>query len=62
MDDVTPTFPTVRRWRRMSESDQDALLDKIEARRRWRTIRARLLIAIAVTCVVATGAWLVMAP
>ena len=29
------TFPTLRSWRRMSESEQDAMLDRIEARRRW---------------------------
>jgi hypothetical protein len=29
------TFPTLRRWQQMSESEQDALLDRIETRRRW---------------------------
>jgi hypothetical protein len=46
----------------MSESQQDALLDKIERRRRWRVIRFRG--AVAVLCVVAMviGAALVVAP
>lgn len=54
MDQVSPTFPTLRRWRGMSESEQDALLNKIEARRRWRVIRSRAILAIL--CVGAVAA------
>ncbi|MEI9901961.1 MAG: hypothetical protein WDN31_19695 [Hyphomicrobium sp.] len=39
------TFPTLRSWQRMSESQQDAMLDRVEARRRWRAIRQRVAIA-----------------
>jgi len=30
----------------MNESEQDALLDRIESRRRWRIIRSRAIVAI----------------
>ena len=56
MDQVSPTFPTLRRWRGMSESEQDALLNKIEARRRWRRIGSRALVAILCVGAVAVGA------
>lgn len=55
MDDISPTFPTIRRWRRMSESDQDALLDSIESRRRWRSVRVRALVSALCLAVVAAG-------
>lgn len=55
MDDISPTFPTIRRWRRMSESEQDALLDKIESRRRWHGMKGRALAAIAGACALAAG-------
>jgi hypothetical protein len=51
MEPTSTTFPTLRRWRGMSERDQDALLDKIEKRRRWRTFAIRA--AIALVCTVA---------
>jgi len=35
------TFPTLRSWRRMSEREQDAMLDRLESRRRWDRIRFR---------------------
>jgi hypothetical protein len=50
MEQAERTFPTLRRWRRMSESEQDALLDKIERRRRWRVIFRGI---VAVLCVLA---------
>jgi|JRHI01.1.fsa_nt_gi hypothetical protein len=50
MEQAERTFPTLRRWRRMSESEQDALLDKIERRRRWRVIFRGV---VAVLCVLA---------
>jgi hypothetical protein len=55
MEQVPQTFPTLRRWRGMSESEQDALLNKIEARRRWRAIRSRALVAILCVGAVAVG-------
>lgn len=39
----------------MSESEQDALLSKIESRRRWRVIRSRALVAILCAGVLAAG-------
>jgi hypothetical protein len=45
MNQAEHTFPTLRRWRGMSESEQDALLDKIERRRRWRAFAVRATIA-----------------
>ena len=41
MIDEPQTFPTLRSWRRMSERQQDALLDRLESRRRWDRIRFR---------------------
>jgi hypothetical protein len=37
------TFPTIRSWQRMSERQQDAMLDKIETRRRRRSMVPRLV-------------------
>lgn len=39
----------------MSESEQDALLDKIESRRRWHGMKGRALAAIAGACALAAG-------
>jgi hypothetical protein len=50
MEQAERTFPTLRRWHRMSECEQDALLDKIERRRRWRVVFRGI---VAVLCVVA---------
>jgi hypothetical protein len=62
MEEVSKTFPTLRRWRAMSENEQDALLDRIELRRRWRAVRARVMVAILCVAAVAVGAMLVAAP
>ena len=44
----------------MSESEQDALLDKIESRRRWRVVRLRAVAAtLCVAAVAAVAALLV---
>ena len=59
MNQAEHTFPTLRRWRAMSESEQDALLDKIESRRRWRGIGRRT--AIALICVLAAVAVITVA-
>ncbi|MBZ0211432.1 MAG: hypothetical protein K8F92_17545 [Hyphomicrobium sp.] len=39
----------------MSESEQDALLEKIESRRRWRVIRSRAVVALLCLAAVAIG-------
>lgn len=41
MMDEPQTFPTLRSWKRMSGRQQDALLDRLEARRRWERLRYR---------------------
>jgi hypothetical protein len=46
----------------MSESEQDALLDKIEARRRWRAARSRALVAALCLAALAVGTALLVAP
>jgi hypothetical protein len=37
------TFPTIRSWQRMSERQQDALLDKIETKQRRRSLTSKTL-------------------
>jgi hypothetical protein len=61
MGQAERTFPTLRRWRNMSESEQDTLLDKIERRRRWRVIRVRGAIALLCVLAMAIGAALILA-
>ena len=46
----------------MSESEQDALLDKIEQGRRWRVIKFRAIVAVGCVLAVAIGTALVVAP
>jgi hypothetical protein len=38
------TFPPIRTWQRMSEREQNALLDRIEAHRRRRSISWQVLV------------------
>ena len=45
----------------MSESEQDALLDKIAARRRWRVVRTRAIVAMLCIAAVAIGTALILA-
>jgi hypothetical protein len=60
MEQAERTFPTLRRWNTMSESEQDALLDKIERKRRWRVIFRGIVAALCVLAL-AIGAALVLA-
>lgn len=39
-------FPSLERWRTMSEREQDALLDRMEALRRRTSIRLRLRVGL----------------
>jgi hypothetical protein len=48
------TFPTIRSWQRMSERQQDALLDRIETKQRRRIIAPRLVIGAVLAVAVAT--------
>jgi hypothetical protein len=42
-----PVFPAIEDWRKMSEGEQDALLDALEAGRRRRVLLNRLAIGFA---------------
>ncbi len=62
MRDEPQTFPTLRSWKRMSGRQQDALLDRLEDRRRWERIRYRAaVIALCGLGVAAVGVALVTA-
>jgi hypothetical protein len=40
-------FPPLDTWQRMDESQQDALIDRIEIAQQWRRLGMRALIAVA---------------
>ena len=61
MEQAERTFPTLRRWRAMSEREQDALLDRIERRRCRRTLKFRGAVALVCVLAAATGAALILA-
>jgi hypothetical protein len=60
MEQEPQTFPTLRSWRRMSERQQDALLDRIESRQRWRILRSRMLVALLCAATLAVVAALLV--
>ena len=51
---TVPSFPAIQEWQRMSESDQDALLDRIETVRRRR--RRLHVVLIGLVCVLTAAA------
>ena len=55
---ATPQFPAIDDWQKMSATEQDALLARIESARRRSALLYRLLIAFACT---AAGAGVVLA-
>ena len=55
---ATPQFPAIDDWQKMSETEQDALLARMESARRRGALLYRLLIALACT---AAGAGIVLA-
>lgn len=61
MEHEPTTFPTLRRWQRMSESEQDALLDNIETRRRRRLIGSRATAAVMCIAAAMIAAVLILA-
>ncbi len=61
MDQASRTFPTLRRWRAMSEREQDALLDRIERGRRWRALWLRGAVALLCVLAAALAAALILA-
>jgi negative regulator of sigma E activity len=46
------TFPTIRSWQRMSERQQDALLDRIETKQRRRSFASKALMFTVATAIV----------
>jgi hypothetical protein len=46
-----PSFPAFEDWKRMSEREQDALLDRLEAARRRGARTVRLLVVVAAVTV-----------
>jgi hypothetical protein len=46
MPRAAPSFPAFDEWRKMSESEQDALLDALEGAQRRGRFAARLLIGL----------------
>ena len=55
---ATPQFPAIDDWQKLSETEQDALLARMESARRRGALLYGLLIALACT---ATGAGIVLA-
>ena len=51
MPSAASQFPTFDEWKRMSEREQDALLDRLEAEERRGMMAMRLLIVLACTAV-----------
>jgi hypothetical protein len=42
-----PQFPSLDAWRKMDETQQDTLIDRMEAAQHWRRLGVRALIALA---------------
>ena len=42
-----PQFPSLVAWRRMDETQQDTLIDRMEVAQQWRQLGVRALIALA---------------
>jgi hypothetical protein len=52
MSPPAPSFPAFDDWKKMSEREQDALLDRLEATKRRRSFATRLLIGLGCAAVV----------
>lgn len=55
MPRAVPNFPAFDEWQHMSESEQDALLDRFEAEQRRVTLFKRALTGLACVAIVAAG-------
>jgi hypothetical protein len=55
MPQAAPSFPAFDEWRKMSESEQDALLDALEGAQRRGRLATRLLIGVSGLTVVAAA-------
>ena len=53
MPRAAPSFPAFDEWQRMSESEQDALLDALEVGQRRGRLAMRLLLGVAGTAAIA---------
>jgi len=53
MPRTAPSFPAFAEWQKMSESEQDALLDALESQKRRGRLSMRLLAGLAGTAAVA---------
>ena len=60
MPRAAPSFPAFDEWQKMSEREQDALLDSLEGARRRGRLAARLLVCLSATVAVAIGLTLLM--
>ena len=55
MPRAIPTFPAFDEWQHMSETEQDALLDRFEAEQRRSSLVKQALAGFAFAAVVAAG-------
>ena len=54
MIESVPQFPTIEKWQRMSENEQDALLAKMEKVRRRRSTGFRIVLGLGFAAVAAS--------
>ena len=60
MPPAAPPFPAFDEWKRMSEREQDALLDRLEAKERRGATAMRLAIGLGCTAAAAVAAGFVI--
>jgi hypothetical protein len=58
----TPRFPAFDEWQRMSESEQDAFISRLEAARRRRSLVLRILLGLAGASFIIVVAWQTLGP
>jgi CHASE3 domain sensor protein len=61
MSRPAPSFPAFEDWKRMSEREQDALLDRLETEKRRGAFRARLLLVLGCATVVLAAGFVFLA-
>ena len=61
MPPAASQFPTFDEWKTMSEREQDALLDRMEAHKRRNAVAIRLLIALGCACLAAIAGFAALA-
>jgi hypothetical protein len=55
-----PSFPAFDEWEKMSESEQDALLDRLETTKQRGSIIRRVVLGLSVAVCAAIGGMLLM--